>query len=132
MADNDKGFEWLTMEICREYRKRAEQLLDDDGLDTGARRQLRLELQSRCNITEIEAINILNGYHILSYVQKYEILSGAIPEPEGLKKKKSKEKKKDEKQPTQELMEQYEKRIEYLEQMTGLKDDGFSFEEDKD
>jgi hypothetical protein len=130
----DKNFEWLTLEICNEYRRRAMQLPQDDGQDTGARRELRLELQNRCNILEIEAINILNGYHIQAYVQKYEIMSGAIPEPEGLRRRRSKEKQKDEKQarPTPELMEEYEKRIAYLEQMTGLGDDGFSFEEKSD
>lgn len=127
-----ESFEWLTLEICNEYRRRAKHLPQDDGQDTGARRELRLELQKRCNILEIEAINILNGYHIQAYVQKYEIMSGAIPEPEGLRKKQSKEKKKDEKKPTTELMEAYEKRIAYLEQMTGLGDDGFSFEEKND
>lgn len=127
-----ENFEWLTLEICNEYRNRAKQLPQDDGQDTGARRELRLELQKRCNILEIEAINILNGYHIQAYVQKYEIMSGAIPEPEGLRKKQSKEKRKDEKKPTTELMKEYEKRIAYLEQMTGLGDDGFSFEEKND
>ena len=28
-----------------------------------------------CNVTEIEAINILNGFHISDYVKKYELIS---------------------------------------------------------
>ncbi len=39
--------------------------------DIGERRQLRQDLQERCGITELEAINILNGFHIDTYCIKY-------------------------------------------------------------
>ena len=60
--------EVLTRKIAIEYRDRA-RLLPPNGLqDIGDRRKLRVELQSRCNLTELEAVNIINGYHIGDYV----------------------------------------------------------------
>ena len=60
--------EVLTKKIANEYRDRA-RLLPPNGLqDIGDRRKLRVELQSRCNLTELEAVNIINGYHIGDYV----------------------------------------------------------------
>ena len=59
--------EVLTRKIANEYRDRA-RLLPPNGLqDIGDRRKLRVELQSRCNLTELEAVNIINGYHIGEY-----------------------------------------------------------------
>lgn len=61
--------EVLTKEIAKEYRDRA-RLLPFNGLqDIGDRRKLRIELQKRCNLTELEAINIVNGFHISIYVE---------------------------------------------------------------
>lgn len=60
--------EVLTKELANEYRDRA-RLLPSNGLqDIGDRRKLRIELQTRCNLTELEAVNIINGYHIGDYV----------------------------------------------------------------
>lgn len=60
--------EVLTREIANEYRDRAG-LLPPNGLqDIGDRRKLRIELQTRCNLSELEAVNILNGYRIGEYV----------------------------------------------------------------
>ena len=60
--------EVLTRKIANEYRDRA-RLLPPNGLqDIGDRRKLRIELQSRCNLTELEAVNIINGYHNGDYV----------------------------------------------------------------
>lgn len=60
--------EVLTRKIANEYRDKA-RLLPPNGLqDIGDRRKLRIELQSRCNLTELEAVNIINGYHIGDYV----------------------------------------------------------------
>ena len=50
--------EVLTRKIANEYRDRARLLP----------RKLRIELQVRCNLTELEAMNIINGYHIGDYV----------------------------------------------------------------
>lgn len=64
--------EWLTAQICAEYRKKG-QALEGSGVEnTGARRALQKELQYRCDITELQAINIINGYHAADYVRYYE------------------------------------------------------------
>lgn len=48
--------ETLTREIANEYRKRA-MLLPANGLqDIGKRRELRKELQARCDLTELQAV----------------------------------------------------------------------------
>ncbi len=50
--------EILTRAIANEYRDRA-LLLPSNGLqDIGERRKLREELQARCNLTELQAVNI--------------------------------------------------------------------------
>lgn len=65
--------ELLTKKIAKEYRTRAK-LLPPNGLqDIGDRRKLRIELQNRCNLTELEAINIINGYHTDLYIRISEI-----------------------------------------------------------
>lgn len=66
--------EWLTLEICQAYRTRALELGSVN--DTGARRDLRIELQKKCDLTEVEALNILAGKHITEYVRKYDIMQG--------------------------------------------------------
>ena len=68
--------EWLTEEICKEYREKAKLLGSNGGQDIGAWRALRMELQELCDITELEAVNILRGMNIRDYVNKYDILSG--------------------------------------------------------
>ncbi|MBE5965290.1 MAG: hypothetical protein E7252_10310 [Lachnospira sp.] len=68
--------EWLTEEICKEYREKAKLLGSNGGQDTGTWRALRMELQELCDITELEAVNILRGMNIRDYVNKYDILSG--------------------------------------------------------
>ncbi len=67
--------EWLTTEIANEYTQRAKKLSNGSSEDTGDRRRLRQELQERCGITEIEAINILQGMHVQTYISKYEMAS---------------------------------------------------------
>lgn len=42
----------------------------------GAKRDLRMEPQNRCDITEVEAVNILNGRHIKEYVHNYDLMRG--------------------------------------------------------
>lgn len=60
--------ELLTQKIANEYRDRARQLPPNGLQDIGDRRKLRIELQNRCNLTELQAINIINGFHIGDYV----------------------------------------------------------------
>lgn len=41
--------------------------------DIEERRKLREELQARCNLTELQAVNIINGFHIPDYVRIAEV-----------------------------------------------------------
>jgi len=78
-----EGAEWLTTEICKEYRRRAMKL---GAENVGAKRELQKELMDRCDITELEALNILNNCHFADYVIRYErmknhaVIVDAIPE----------------------------------------------------
>lgn len=76
--------EWLSREICDYYVREASKLKSEDASDVGLRRQLRKELQNRCDILELDALNIINGYHIDDYIRKYEyfraVLEGSISE----------------------------------------------------
>ena len=81
--------ELLTESIAYEYRDRAAKLPYNGMQDIGARRRLRQEMQERCGATELEAVNILNGYHIDVYCMKYLLKArrAAEGEPEPQKKK---------------------------------------------
>lgn len=75
--------ELLTRKIASEYRDRAK-LLSSNGLqDIGDRRKLRLELQNRCNLTELQSVNIINGFHIGDYVVMEEMKERLRKEQEG-------------------------------------------------
>ncbi|MEY8518598.1 hypothetical protein AALC25_17205 [Lachnospiraceae bacterium 29-84] len=63
--------ELLTRRVAHAYRDRAGALPYNGMQDIGERRALRIELQERCGVTELEAINIINGSHIDSYCMKY-------------------------------------------------------------
>lgn len=65
--------ELLTVNIAKAYRDRAKALPYNGTQDIGKRRELRQELQKRCGVTELEAINIINGIHIQDYCRKYLI-----------------------------------------------------------
>lgn len=83
--------ELLTYEIACAYRERAKALPYNGMQDTGERRILRMELQARCAITELEAVNIINGFHIDVYCKKYLIKAHKAreerPEPEKKKRR---------------------------------------------
>lgn len=64
--------EELTLEICREYQEKAKRINNNNRADIGARRQLREELQNRCGIPEIWALNIINGYYCKDYIALIE------------------------------------------------------------
>ena len=67
-----KMAEVLSMRIVKEYQDRLAKLPEAELLDIGERRKLRIELQERCGLTELEAVNALNGYHVSTYIAKYE------------------------------------------------------------
>lgn len=56
--------EELTLDICREYREKARQLNTLNSGDIGPRKVLRQELQQIYGLSEVQAINVLNGYMI--------------------------------------------------------------------
>lgn len=82
--------ELLTHEIARAYRDRAKALPYNGMQDIGKRRALRQELQARCGITELEAINVINGFHIDIYCMKYLLKAQEAAERIPEKKKKRK------------------------------------------
>ena len=64
--------EWLTEYDAKEYSEKAKALGFLDSQDIGARRELRIELQEQFGLTQVEAINILNGYNIDDYITKLQ------------------------------------------------------------
>ena len=67
--------ELLTHEIAYTYRDRAKALPYNGMQDIGERRALRIELQERCGVTELEAVNIINGFHIVSFAADRQSVS---------------------------------------------------------
>lgn len=65
--------ELLTRKIAKEYMAMAGRLPPNGLQDIGDRRKLRIELQDRCNLREIEAINVINGRNIGLYIRLSEI-----------------------------------------------------------
>ena len=73
--------DWLTMEVAEKYRRLAAPFLAFfDGQYIKTVRELGKELQEKYGITEIEAINILRGYYIHDYVDKYYRIKNIIPD----------------------------------------------------
>lgn len=60
--------EEFTMEIAQKYREKAESLPDNGMQDIGERRKLRIELQERFGLTELMALNVVNGRHLADAV----------------------------------------------------------------
>lgn len=71
--------QWLTKEAVDHYYERAQKCSGDNAQDIGARRQLRKELQEQFGLLEIEAVNILNGFHGAFYVEKYNRIRNCTP-----------------------------------------------------
>lgn len=67
--ESHKG-EWLTIEVATEYLKRALELPNTNGQFVGERRKLCLELMEKYDITQVEGINILNGFYHSDYDYK--------------------------------------------------------------
>lgn len=75
---NHKG-EWLTQEVCEKYREEAASINEFDPQDVRRHRELRWELQEKYGLTEVEAINILNGNNISDYLVKYRRIMNREP-----------------------------------------------------
>lgn len=71
---------WLSAKIAKEYAKEAMLLFRIyDGQYVREIKELGNELQKKYGVTEMEAINILNGRHINEYVTKYDMINRLIP-----------------------------------------------------
>lgn len=71
--------EWLTQEVCDRYREEAESINEFDPQDVRRHRELRWKLQEEYGLTEVEAINILNGNNISDYLLKYRRIMNREP-----------------------------------------------------
>lgn len=72
-------------DTCNEYRKKAISV----GINNvSAIHTLQQELQQKCDITQLESLNILNGYHAADYVKHYERMKNhttvEVADPENL------------------------------------------------
>ena len=63
--------EELTIEIARKYRDKAAGLPENGMQDIGERRKLRIELQDRFGLTELVALNVVNGRHLTDAVMMH-------------------------------------------------------------
>ena len=71
---------WITMGIAQYYRQLAAPFLAfHDRQYVQTIRELGVELRKKYGVTELEAINILNGYHLKDYVNKYYMIRNLIP-----------------------------------------------------
>ncbi len=72
---------WLTLVAAKRYRTFARPFLAFyDGQYVATVRKLGEELIKRYGVTELEAINILNGYHLKDYADKYYKIKHLIPD----------------------------------------------------
>ena len=81
-------FEYFDTESAMFYRDIGKVVMNNNPLDIGVRRDLKRDLMEKYSITEIEAINILNGNHIQEYVHKYDRKSNKIEIDEDMHKQK--------------------------------------------
>ena len=72
---------WLTKEIAKQYEAKSliYRLLEDNQYK-GKVRELSRELQREYGVTELEAINILNGKNVDDYINKYNRIRYKIPD----------------------------------------------------
>ena len=72
---------WLTDAVARKYADVSWVFNRINGNQyTGEVRRLGEELQDLYGVTEIEAVNILKGFHIKDYVNKYDRIRRGIPD----------------------------------------------------
>lgn len=62
----------ITMDIANSYYENAKEKTYAEQIE------LRSQLIERYGVTELEATNILRGFHISDYVRKYELMSRGI------------------------------------------------------
>ena len=78
----------LSKEICKEYQQKVQRQKNTDYFGNWKiQRELGHELQSKCNIPQIWALNIVNGYYIQDYlaIQKGDTVKFTCIDSHGLK-----------------------------------------------
>ena len=115
LHDSHKGA-WLTAEVAEAYWKKGAEIIatTESNSYTGLLRQLGDELIKEYGVSQIEAINILNGYHINQYVDKYYKIAKLMPLSSERKSEVSR------------LLDE----LQNLTESMNTRDDGFSFEEE--
>lgn len=71
---------WLTAEVAKKYETKSwvwRAVYDNQYI--GELRRLGQELMDRYGVTELEAVNILNGRNVMDYVAKYDRIRKLIP-----------------------------------------------------
>lgn len=77
--DLHKG-KWLTLEVAQKYEAKSWIWRVISGEQyIGKVREIEEELQDEYGVTELEAINILRGFHHADYVNKYDRIRRKIP-----------------------------------------------------
>lgn len=62
---------WLTEDIVKAYQLIIHDLCLNNNSDIGIKRIIRIALQEQYGLTELEAINVLNGRNVSDYIFKY-------------------------------------------------------------
>lgn len=75
---NHKG-KWLTMETVEKYQARVRMLDISSNEMIGTKYEIMLEIMAEYGVTQLEATNILNGFHVADYVNKYYRIQNKIP-----------------------------------------------------
>lgn len=68
----------VTEQVAKEYAELGKGLKSNEGGDQREHRALEKELVREYGVTEVEAINILNGRNISDYIRKYEDIANGI------------------------------------------------------
>ena len=71
---------WLTLDVAEKYEAKSWIFrVMEDNRYAGMVRVIGEELQREYGVTELEAINIMNGCHVQDYVYKYYRIRNKIP-----------------------------------------------------
>ncbi len=68
---------WLTMEDVEGIKQRLLEIPSNEMI--GKKYELMLELMEKFGVTQLEATNILNGFHVADYVNKCYRIQNKIP-----------------------------------------------------
>lgn len=70
---------WLTIEDAEKYQAKVRFLDISSNEMIGKKYEIMLELMEEFGVTQLEATNILNGFHVADYVNKYYRIQNKIP-----------------------------------------------------